>query len=167
MPGENSAFDPSRYKWYNLLWSTNVHIFCIIGITILQTWGLIRFYYIWDDLRFTAESFIMTSLCAAFSYLAFTALWRCKNADPGYLIPDLKGKDKPDEKFEGETCSRCDLKRSHDKIHHCHRCNRCVDYMDHHCLFTDNCIGKKNSRHFFAFIFWANLGMIIALLMML
>ena len=27
--------------------------------------------------------------------------------------------------------------------------------MDHHCVFTDNCIGKKNLKYFFHFVGWA------------
>ena len=38
-------------------------------------------------------------------------------------------------------CKRCGLEREHHRVAHCSRCDRCVDYMDHHCVFTDNCVG--------------------------
>ena len=60
------------------------------------------------------------------------------------------------------TCKRCGYEREHDRINHCGRCNRCVVYMDHHCKFTDNCIGKENYKYFFAFIFWAEFTIVTA-----
>ena len=109
------------------------------------------------------------------------SLYKAKDADPGYLIPgqETQGEeendfnesiplcivptgmqtvpDKEDDKEEikdDTTCKKCGLVKSHDRISHCSRCNRCVNYMDHHCLFTDNCIGKKNAKYFFAFVSW-------------
>ena len=78
----------------------------------------------------------------------------------------------PDEDQEEEhrkttaNCARCGYERSHNRVNHCGRCNRCVDYMDHHCLFTDNCIGKHNFRLFFHFIFWAELSLALGFMLM-
>jgi palmitoyltransferase len=32
---------------------------------------------------------------------------------------------------------------------HCSSCNRCVQLFDHHCVWLNNCIGKKNYKTFF------------------
>ena len=57
--------------------------------------------------------------------------------------------------FTSSSCNKCESIRWHDRIHHCSRCNRCVNYMNHHCMFTDNCVGSNNYRYFFHFGGWA------------
>lgn len=38
------------------------------------------------------------------------------------------------------------------RSHHCKECGRCVDRLDHHCPWIDNCVGLGNQRIFFCFI---------------
>ena len=114
--------------------------------------------------------------------MVFKGLYRTKDADPGYLIPKkedsetlIKEVAKADEGEGGEddrlrttsTCPRCGYVRAHKRVSHCGRCNRCVDYMDHHCYFTDNCIGRANYRLYFHFILWAELSLVLGFLLMM
>ena len=42
-------------------------------------------------------------------------------------------------------CNTCDIKRK-PKSTHCRVCNNCVIGFDHHCVFVNQCIGKRNIR---------------------
>ncbi len=34
----------------------------------------------------------------------------------------------------------------------CSKCRRCVRRMDHHCIWTNNCIGELNFKYFYLFL---------------
>lgn len=54
----------------------------------------------------------------------------------------------------GEFKQICVICRSRRRLrsHHCKECGRCVDRLDHHCPWIDNCVGLKNQRSFYWFI---------------
>lgn len=55
--------------------------------------------------------------------------------------------------YEEKTCSTCKLARP-PRSKHCSICGRCVARFDHHCGWTNTCIGENNLRYFMAFLFW-------------
>lgn len=48
-------------------------------------------------------------------------------------------------------CNKCKLPKP-ERAHHCKTCNRCVLRMDHHCPWTENCVGFRNIPHFVRFL---------------
>jgi len=50
-----------------------------------------------------------------------------------------------------QICVVCRARRRM-RSHHCKDCGRCVDRLDHHCPWIDNCVGLGNQRAFFCFI---------------
>ncbi|CAJ1359526.1 unnamed protein product [Effrenium voratum] len=50
-----------------------------------------------------------------------------------------------------QVCVVCRARRKM-RSHHCKECGRCVDRLDHHCPWIDNCVGLGNQRAFFCFI---------------
>ena len=48
-------------------------------------------------------------------------------------------------------CPRCLVKKTKN-MRHCFICDRCVDNFDHHCYWTNNCIGKSNYKIFIFFV---------------
>eukprot|EP00929_Paragymnodinium_shiwhaense_P041720 TRINITY_DN21665_c0_g1_i1.p1 TRINITY_DN21665_c0_g1~~TRINITY_DN21665_c0_g1_i1.p1 ORF type:complete len:721 (+),score=135.23 TRINITY_DN21665_c0_g1_i1:82-2244(+) len=50
-----------------------------------------------------------------------------------------------------QVCVVCRARRKM-RSHHCKECGRCVDRLDHHCPWIDNCVGLGNQRSFFLFI---------------
>ena len=43
---------------------------------------------------------------------------------------------------------------------HCYTCNACVKSYDHHCPWIGTCIGKRNYRYFYGFIFFLTLHLL-------
>lgn len=50
-----------------------------------------------------------------------------------------------------QVCVTCRARRKM-RSHHCKECGRCVDRMDHHCPWIDNCVGLGNQRAFYCFV---------------
>lgn len=48
----------------------------------------------------------------------------------------------------------CDICRSYvnKRSRHCRTCARCVENFDHHCMWINNCIGRKNYKLFLIMI---------------
>lgn len=54
---------------------------------------------------------------------------------------------------EMDRCNRCRTSRP-ERAHHCKRCMQCVLRMDHHCMWTGNCIGWRNHKPFILTAWW-------------
>jgi DHHC palmitoyltransferase len=68
---------------------------------------------------------------------------------------------------EGERrlCPYCGrAKPAEQLVRHCAVCDRCVGYRDHHCLWTNNCVGRDNHRAFLRTVVLVVLGCLFMLL---
>lgn len=176
MPGENSNFNPSRYDWFTNLWKTNAHIGVSVAVVLISVWGITRYYWIWPERRYSPFMFLEAIFFLSCDVVMYAGLYRTKNIDPGYLLPGVDQQFKAKTSSETEPsssahqvgdqqslCRKCGCKRTHDRVNHCSRCDRCVEYMDHHCIFTDNCIGRRNYKYFFQFVAWADFALVLGL----
>jgi len=69
---------------------------------------------------------------------------------PGYLPIGWEPRKQSDRRFLQycEVC--CGYKAP--RAHHCRKCNRCVEKMDHHCPWLGNCLGHDNHANFLFFL---------------
>lgn len=47
-------------------------------------------------------------------------------------------------------CQWCNIILSDTRTKHCSLCNKCVEVFDHHCKWLNQCIGRRNYKHFIA-----------------
>lgn len=58
------------------------------------------------------------------------------------------------EQFVTDLTQFCTVCKAHvqPRSKHCGSCNRCTEHFDHHCVWLNNCIGKKNYLTFFILV---------------
>ncbi|CAI2381782.1 unnamed protein product [Moneuplotes crassus] len=66
------------------------------------------------------------------------------------LIPENFQKDLNGDK-EQKFCKTCKIWRPK-RASHCSACGCCVEVLDHHCPYLNNCIGKRNYKYFIGFL---------------
>lgn len=97
------------------------------------------------------DSSVASALIAFYCALTIAALehlWRCILAHS--VSPHAKpltAEDDCNTMASAKVCGKC-LRHKPDRVHHCSRCNACVDRMDHHCNWVDNCVGQGNYADF-------------------
>ena len=75
---------------------------------------------------------------------------RCNSSTKNMMLPSVL---KPGWRF----CAPCET-NSPPRSFHCWNCDICVLRRDHHCIFTGNCIGLHNHRHFLTFSVYLMIG---------
>ncbi|KAK9463690.1 DHHC palmitoyltransferase-domain-containing protein [Lipomyces oligophaga] len=113
-------------------------------LTILNTISLFK-------ISFTDPG--MLPLGTHFDYSLFPSLDDA--GSPCYIIgspcKQFSSKTSQDLVLAIKFCTTCQIWRTA-RASHCKKCNRCIDRLDHHCIWLNCCIGRCNYRYFMTYI---------------
>lgn len=133
-----------------------VQIFYLLLVLIL-----FLLYYFFGIKKYMPHRVIPYNLIYVLYTILFFALYifyLCSITDPGIIkkknIPLLKQKYPYDFLFNSDKpmCKKCNFPKIN-RSKHCRVCDKCIEKFDHHCIWINNCVGAKNFKYFFYFIF--------------
>jgi len=97
---------------------------------------------------------LLTSMISIKLLLSFIFVVR---SNPGYIVPasgpQFEMKELMKRVPSKKLCPYCKVIKPERAVH-CHICNKCVDRYEGHCMWIDNCVGRKNSNLYFMWIFY-------------
>ncbi len=109
--------------------------------------------------------FIGSYMGIGISFLSYITLliiysYLIKYSEPGFMNSKNTIKKLLDEEANlNEFCAICTCFTRYTT--HCYYCNKCVEYIDHHCIWIKKCVSKKNVNHFFLFLLWTCLKLLL------
>lgn len=115
---------------------------------VFQADGFLRFSLPWFALQPHVN--LAAKMASVWLFVLIEFFYACTSlVDPG----------RPGRKdiASNRWCNDCTAPKP-DRCHHCSTCSRCVLRMDHHCIFTNSCVGLRNQPYFLMFVFLTMLG---------
>ena len=133
----------------------------IVWLVIYTVTACFSYYIYYNDSALSNHPYIKNFFSIIFYYCSFMTLI-CHTmsiyTEPGLIDQNEVSKLKSNKK---NFCKKCKKYRPL-RAHHCSTCKKCVMKLDHHCPWIFNCVGFRNQKIFFLFLFYASFGCLIA-----
>eukprot|EP00457_Paulinella_chromatophora_P002513 gb/GEZN01002518.1/.p1 GENE.gb/GEZN01002518.1/~~gb/GEZN01002518.1/.p1 ORF type:complete len:744 (+),score=77.01 gb/GEZN01002518.1/:109-2340(+) len=113
-------------------------VWVVFGVCVLLHCTLVLPFYPVDTASFSVGTLIYVSLFII-GLIAFVRTSLCDPSAKGPLA--TSGTD-------ANQCKTCRVIML-PETKHCSLCDKCVERFDHHCIYLNTCVGKKNYRSFF------------------
>jgi hypothetical protein len=102
-----------------------------------------------SERRASVGSVVFWSFHACEAVLAYVWLW-CVFSDPGVLHKPLV---RQSHNSDVDECAQCGASRPAVlRAHHCRQCRRCVERMDHCCVWIGQDVGARNHKTFIIYV---------------
>ncbi|KAI9313561.1 DHHC palmitoyltransferase-domain-containing protein, partial [Dichotomocladium elegans] len=161
-PGRNKFFCGGRFMTSREYWAFLLALILLITPSVL--FGIFTCPFIWEHIH--------PAIPIVFAYLfvlSLASMVKASWTDPGVSMTHVRSEAlRPtfsklnrsfhirDSTWTLRYCETCQIYRP-PRASHCRQCDNCVEVEDHHCIWLNNCIGKRNYRPFFVFITTASL----------
>lgn len=73
--------------------------------------------------------------------------------------PNLENNQYLNTNYLNKNCDVCNYHKM-PRVSHCSTCGTCILKLDHHCMWTQNCIGYRNQKTFYYFTVWMTMGLL-------
>ncbi|KAK7113258.1 palmitoyltransferase ZDHHC6-like isoform X2 [Littorina saxatilis] len=147
--------------WQVLHWGPILALSVIFTISAVAVKCCAMWWPPFDTIGGALNLLLFLTLVTLTLYNYFMAMFR----GPGFVPIGWKPKNPQHTKFL-QFCDFCKGYKS-PRSHHCRKCDRCVMKMDHHCPWINTCCGHFNHANFCYFLYFAPIGCIHALFIML
>jgi len=82
--------------------------------------------------------------------------------EPGFVPPEWE-QTQIESGTQERKCDQCNRPKP-PRSHHCRRCKTCILKMDHHCPWTNSCVGYYNYKYYLLILIHGTIGMCFVLI---
>ena len=138
-----------------------IPILLVYFIVISVVFSFTKYYFLANNIFilkiFTAPIFYFSAFMTVLNH-SYALI-----VDPGRIPDNYATNSRSNDELgkKEDFCNKCNKSRP-ERAHHCKICRRCVLKMDHHCPWVANCVGLRNQKFFYLFLFYATLGNLVA-----
>lgn len=144
--------DEKSIFWFN--WDPSGITTSLTAVAVLSFSIYAMITQIIDKMYYGYPSYKYHMIFVLFSSInAFISHMRCMFTDPGAVPSNAVPVDQNEAGDLIRKCTRCQTFKP-PRAHHCSVCKRCIIKMDHHCPWTNNCIGFFNIKYFTLYVFY-------------
>ena len=131
------------------------------SLVIMQGLVYWRWYYKYSK-TFEQGCLINFFVCLILDFMIVWSHIKASNIDPGFVAKTYSTQlDVSERLFKKCGAGKTEL------VHHCSSCDRCVFLMDHHCWWTNNCVGYNSFKSFYLFSIYVMLLTIVGIITMI
>ncbi|CUS11048.1 unnamed protein product [Tuber aestivum] len=137
----------------------------VVGVVLLIVFLAYVSQYFLLYPHLTEPEYVLFNICVACIWITYVrSIFTSPGSPPSTWTPvdiDLDSADAEDGNAREEArslvshgakwCRKCNAYKP-PRCHHCKTCGVCVVRMDHHCPWTNNCVGWRNFPHFLKFL---------------
>ncbi|CAZ83409.1 unnamed protein product [Tuber melanosporum] len=137
----------------------------VVGVVLLIAFLAYASQYFLLYSHLSEPEYVLFNICVACIWITYArSILTSPGSPPVTWTPvdiDLDNADAEDGSAREETrslvsrgakwCRKCNAYKP-PRCHHCKTCGVCVVRMDHHCPWTNNCVGWRNFPHFLKFL---------------